>query len=254
MARTRLAAFFNRPHLNVPMTNPLISLDHMTIGYPGVSILEKVSLEIFPGDSYAVLGPNGSGKTAFLKTIAGILSPIEGRMQRFTSEGNDSLRVGYVPQRAALNGLLPLTVGEVIQMGTYGNVKPWQRVGRVEQERIDWAKQEVEIEDLEQIRYSELSGGQQQRTLIARALASAPAILVLDEPLASLDTKTVQTMLRLLIKLKSDTDMTLLWADHFIPELLEVVQDVIEIGERTVQTQPVEKYASGIKEKLLPDR
>ncbi len=225
------------------MPPPLLSLDNVTIGYPGFPILEKVSLEVFPEDSYAVLGPNGSGKTALLKTIAGILPPIEGKLHRLTSDGNDSLRVGYVPQRAALTGLLPLTVGEVIQMGTYGNVKPWQRLGRVERDKIEWAVQEVEIGDLERKRYSELSGGQQQRTLIARALASDPAVLVLDEPLASLDRKTVQTMLRLLVKLKSDTGITLLWADHFIPELLQVVQDVIEIGYRTVHTQPVEHYA-----------
>ncbi len=224
------------------MPPPLISLNNVTIGYPGVPILEKVSLEIFSGDSYAVLGPNGSGKTALLKTLAGILSPIDGRLHRQTSEGNHTLRVGYVPQRASLNGLLPLTVGEVIRMGTYGNVKPWQRVGKEDQERIEWAKQEVEIEDLEQNRFSELSGGQQQRTLIARALASAPAMLVLDEPLASLDKKTVQTMLRLLIKLKSDTGITLLWADHLIPEILQVVQDVLEIEDRTVLTQSVEHY------------
>jgi zinc transport system ATP-binding protein len=224
------------------MPTPLISLDNVTIGYPGIPILEKVSVDIFPGDSYAVLGPNGSGKTALLKTIGGILSPIEGRLDRLPMEGNDSLRVGYVPQRATINGLLPLTVREVIQMGTYGNVKPWQRLGKREQERINWAKQEVEIEDLEQKRYSELSGGQQQRTLIARALASAPGVLVLDEPLASLDKKTVQTMLRLLVKLKSDTGMTLLWADHLIPELLQVVQDVLEIEYRTVQVQTVETY------------
>ena len=171
------------------MPIPQISLENVTIGYQGFPILEKVSLEIFPGDSYAVLGPNGSGKTAFLKTIAGILSPIEGKLHRLNSDGNDSLRVGYVPQRAALTGLLPLTVGEVVQMGTYGNVKPWQRLGSVERDKIGWAVQEVEIEDLERKRYSELSGGQQQRTLIARALASDPAVLVLDEPLASLDKK-----------------------------------------------------------------
>ncbi len=224
------------------MPPPLISLDNVTIGYPSVPILEQVSLEICSGDSYAVLGPNGSGKTALLKTLAGILSPIDGRLHRQLSEGNNTVRVGYVPQRASLNGLLPLTVEEVIQMGTYGNVKPWQRLGKGERERIDWAKQEVEIEDLEQKRYAELSGGQQQRTLIARALASAPAVLVLDEPLASLDKKTVQMMLQLLVKLKTDTGMTLLWADHFIPELLQVVQDVIEIEYRTVQTQTVEQY------------
>ena len=224
------------------MPAPLLSLDNVTIGYPGVPIMERVSLEICSGDSYAVLGPNGSGKTALLKTLAGILSPIDGKLYRQTSEGNNTLRVGYVPQRASLNGLLPLTVGEVIRMGTYGNVKPWQRVGREDLERIDWAKQEVEIEDLEQNRFSELSGGQQQRTLIARALASAPAMLVLDEPLASLDKKTVHTMLRLLIKLKSDTGITLLWADHLIPEILQVVRDVLEIEDRTVQTQSVEHY------------
>ncbi len=227
------------------MPTPLISLDDVTIGYPGFPILEQISLEIFPGDSYAVLGPNGSGKTALLKTIAGILSPLEGRLHRLTSDRNDFLHVGYVPQRAALTGLLPLTVGEVVQMGTYGNVKPWQRLGSKDKEQIHWAIQEVEIEDLEQNRYSELSGGQQQRTLIARALASAPAVLILDEPLASLDKKTVHTMLRLLRKLKSDTGIALLWADHFIPELLQVVQDVIEIEYRTVQTQPVEHYIRG---------
>ncbi len=224
------------------MATPVISLQHVMIGYPGISVLEDVTLDLFPGDSYALLGPNGSGKTALLKTIAGIISPLEGALTRQASEKTNGSQVGYVPQRAALNGLLPLTAGEVVQMGVYGSLLPWKRLSAKDQQQIRWAKEEVEIESLERKRYSELSGGQQQRVLIARALASAPAVLVLDEPLASLDKKTVQAMLALLRKLKADTGMTLLWADHFIPEMLQVVQNVLEIDNPTVERKSVEEY------------
>lgn len=224
------------------MESPAISLQHVTIGYPGLSVLEDVTLDLFPGDSYALLGPNGSGKTALLKTIAGIIPPLDGTLVRQSSEKTNGLQVGYVPQRAALNGLLPLTAGEVVQMGVYGNLHPWQRLGAEEREQISWAKEKVEIEALEKKRYSELSGGQQQRVLIARALASTPAVLVLDEPLASLDKKTVQAMLALLTKLKVDTGMTLLWADHFIPEMLQVVQNVLEIDNPIVERKSVKEY------------
>ena len=224
------------------METPSISLQHVKIGYPGISVLEDVTLDLFPGDSYALLGPNGSGKTALLKTIAGIIPPLEGTLVRQASERTNGSQVGYVPQRAALNGLLPLTAGEVVQMGVYGNLHPWQRLRAEDREQINWAKEEVEIESLERKRYSELSGGQQQRVLIARALASAPAVLVLDEPLASLDKKTVQAMLALLTKLKTDTGMTLLWADHFIPEMLQVVQNVLEIDNPIVERKSVKEY------------
>ena len=197
-------------------------------------MLEDVTLDIKAGETLAVLGPNGSGKTAFLKTLAGILPPLQGAIGRPSDQKGKSTRVGYVPQRAAVSGLLPLTVGEVIQMGTYGTLKPWQPIGSQEREQIRWAAQQVGIEPLEKKLYSELSGGQQQRVLIARALASAPSVLVLDEPLASLDQNTVQTMLRLLDKLKAEPGLLLLWADHFVPELLKIVQEVLILEDRHV--------------------
>ena len=121
------------------MSSPCISLKNVTVGYPRVPVLERVTLDIFPGDSYAVLGPNGSGKTAFLKTVAGIIPPLTGELQRRAPEKSNGFRVGYVPQRGALSGLLPLTVGEVIQMGTYGNLRPWEKLRSVDHERIQWA-------------------------------------------------------------------------------------------------------------------
>ena len=213
------------------MSFPLLALDSVTIGYPGNPVLRDVTLEIFPGQALAVLGPNGSGKTAFLKTIAGVLQPLAGTVRFGPTVEGKAMRVGYVPQRATVSGLLPLTVREVAEMGTYGSLRPWQRLGREERERVKWAMAVVGIDDLKRKSYSELSGGQQQRVLIARALATDPAVLVMDEPLASLDRETVQAMVSLLVKLRSEPGLTMLWADHFVPALHEVVREVMLIED-----------------------
>jgi len=213
------------------MTGPLLTLQDVTIGYPGHPVLLNISFTLFPGESAAVLGPNGAGKTAFLKTIAGILSPVSGIVQ-FHHDLNGWRRIGYVPQRATVSGLLPLTVREVVEMGTYGHLKPWQRVGRKEHHQVNWAIEQVGMKEYARHVYSALSGGQQQRVLIARALAADPAILILDEPLASLDRETVEMIVALLSTLQSETSLSLLWADHFVPDLLKVVQEVVVLGNK----------------------
>ena len=128
-----------------------------------------------------------------------------------------------------MEGVLPLTVAEVVEMGTYGNLKPWQSLSIQERESVDWSLNSVDIENLRHKLYWELSGGQQQRVLIARAMVAHPDLLVLDEPLASLDRDSVRSMVALLGKLKMGTGLTLLWADHFLPALQEVVQEVLLI-------------------------
>ena len=207
----------------------LLSLHQVNIGYLGKTVLRNVSLDIASGESVAILGSNGSGKTTFLKTIAGIFPVLSGEI-RFTSpEAGRPVRIGYVPQRMSMDGVLPLTVVEVVEMGTYGSLKPWQGLKAQEQESVNWSLNCVDIENLRHKLYWELSGGQQQRVLIARAMVSHPDLLVLDEPLASLDRDSVRSMVALLGKLKMGTGMTLLWADHFLPALQEVVQEVLLI-------------------------
>jgi len=120
---------------------------------------------------------------------------------------SEFVRVGYVPQRATGSGLLPLTIKEVVEMGTYGALKPWQRLGKKELDQLSWAMEQVGITELQNKRYSDLSGGQQQRVLIARALAMNPSVLVLDEPLASLDRKSARSTILLLNTLRTKDNM-----------------------------------------------
>ena len=118
------------------MASPIITLHQVTLGYPGHPVLPNVNLEVFPGDALAIFGPNGSGKTAFLKTVAGILSPLSGTMRIGDPAIAEPVSLGYVPQRATVSRLLPLTVKEVVEMGTYGTLKPWQRLGKNELNQI----------------------------------------------------------------------------------------------------------------------
>lgn len=213
------------------MAAPILTFRDATVGYRGHPVLRGVTLDVFPGQSVAVVGPNGSGKTAFLKTVAGILQPLSGELRLQPPAGGQAVRVGYVPQRATVSSLLPLTVYEVVEMGTYESVKPWQRLGARARQRIAWALQQVDVTGLAGKAYADLSGGQQQRVLIARALATNPAILVMDEPLASLDRDSVRAMVVLLAKLRSEDGLTILWADHFVPALHEVVREVMVIED-----------------------
>ena len=229
------------------MNAPYLSLQTATIGYPQSPILEQLQLDISPGEAIAIVGPNGSGKTALLKTLAGILTPLEGAVQRSVQHDGD-LRIGYVPQRATVSGLLPLTVDEVIRMGTFGMLQPWQAINRRQLDQVQWAIQELNLVGLEQKWYAELSGGQQQRVLLARALASHPQVLVLDEPLASLDTRTFSIVLRVLETLAAAPTVALVWADHFVPEMLQVVHQVCMIQNKRLIRLSVQEYEQHARE------
>ena len=212
----------------------LLSLQQLTIGYRGKPVLSNLTLDIHRGELLAVVGANGSGKTTFLKTLVGILPPLTGRFSTKPLRSNHPFQVGYVPQRATLNSLLPLTTKEIVEMGTYGTLKPWQKLGHNERRQVEWAMETVGVQLYAKRRYSDLSGGQQQRVLIARALASKPDLMILDEPLASLDQESVKNMVTLLLFLRAKENLTILWADHFIPTMAAVVHEGLLLEEGTI--------------------
>lgn len=160
----------------------LVALEGAAVGYGRRAILDGVDLEVAPGDFLAVVGPNGGGKTTLVRALLGALPLLAGRLVR-----REALAVGYVPQREHVDPVWPFTAGEVVLMGRVPGLGPWRRPGHADREEVQRALSRVGIEHLAGLPYGELSGGQRQRTLIARALAANPELLVVDEPTNGMD-------------------------------------------------------------------
>src|SRR5574341_1043979 len=164
------------------MSAPLVALEGASVGYGGRSLLEGVSFAVSPGDFIALVGPNGGGKTTLLRTLLGTLAPVAGR--RLSPR---PIRIGYVPQRDLLDAIWPLSAFDVARMGRAAHLAPGRRPGREDGEAVMAAMERVGMADVARRRYGDLSGGQRQRVLIARALASEPELLALDEPTNGMD-------------------------------------------------------------------
>jgi ABC-type Mn2+/Zn2+ transport system ATPase subunit len=183
----------------------------LTIGYRRAPILGEINLSIERGDFWGVVGPNGAGKTTLIKTLLGIIRPLAGVVERAPG-----VKFGYVPQRGVIDDIFPVTVRDVVLMGRY----PFLGVpGRIEKRDRDLAEHYLEKVGMgEQAKkpYRALSGGQKQRTLIARALAGEPDILVLDEPTDGMDIAGESTIMQLLIDLHQESRLTLVMITHIL--------------------------------------
>lgn len=194
---------------------PLVRFKQATLGYGAQPVLRDVTFDVASGFFMGILGPNGAGKTTILKTILGLIPCMDGEFSRHGAHGG--LRYGYVPQKEKLNPLYPLSAYDIAAMGTYQGLAPLQRLRGVNHRAlIEHSLAVCGASALAKKRYSSLSGGQKQRVLIARALASKPELLVLDEPLAGIDITTQKALIELLHKLREDNKLTTLMVSHRI--------------------------------------
>jgi zinc transport system ATP-binding protein len=161
-------------------------------------VLQDVDLAIAPGEIVTVIGPNGSGKTTLLRALLGIERLAAGRVQRA-----DGLRLGYVPQRLAIDRTLPMTVRRFLSLPR-----------AVPDAAAMAALARVGVADAAGRQMAQLSGGELQRVLLARALLAAPQILVLDEPTAGLDQPGEAAFYRLLEEVRSETGAAVLLVSH----------------------------------------
>ena len=217
-----------------------VSLDTVTIGYPDRPILRTISFKLEPGASLAILGPNGCGKSTLLKTITGIVSPLAGEVHYHGPHKGGRVVFGYVPQRGMLDMVFPLTVREVVEMGTYGRVGPGQRLQREDRECVSQWLHELGVENLASTPFSLLSGGQQQRVLIVRALVTDPDVLVLDEPLTGVDPLTAEALVAFLSKFSASSERALLWASHHLAAVRLVVREAAWIDRGELIRGPVD--------------
>ena len=207
----------------------LLRLRNVGLGYGGRPVLEDVNLELARGEFVALLGPNGAGKTTLLRGIVGLIPTMAGSIEYDMDRHTNPF--GYVPQREALDPAFPLTVFEVVLMGTYARLSAWRRVGAQQRCVAHRSLELVGLAGLANHRFAELSGGQTQRVLIARALAAEPSLLWLDEPTAGIDAEATAAIMGVLRRLNHTDRLTVLLVTHQVRVLHGVVNAVVWVQD-----------------------
>jgi len=196
-------------------TQPVIQIKDVTFSFDKQPVLENITFDIQRNDFIAFIGPNGAGKTTLVKLILGFLEPDRGTIKVLGKNPKIArTHLGYVPQYTFFDLDYPLNVLDTVKMNMLhsGSLMPW--FGKDEVKKAHELLEMMEIESLAQRKFSELSGGQRQRALLARALASEPEILILDEPTASIDITIEKDIYELLKRLNDN--ITIILVSHDI--------------------------------------
>lgn len=229
---------------------PVVEAVDVSFAYDREPILLDVGLAIGPGEFVALVGPNGSGKSTLLKVLLGLLAPASGSVRLFGVEPSDLRdrgRIGYVPQRPTITAGVPATVEETVAAGRLSRHTWWKPFHPVDRREVVHAMASVGVGDLRARRLAELSGGQQQRAFIARAFASQPDLLVLDEPIAGVDVDSQRLFRDSLVHLVAEHGAAVLLVSH---ELGAVAADLdrVLVLKRTIvfDGAPSELAAAGV--------
>ncbi len=216
----------------------VVMLDDVSFRYNGELVLEGVSVDVKQGDFLGIIGPNGSGKTTLLRIILGLLKPQSGVVYLFgqkRSQFRQWEKVGYVPQRPEYRTLrFPVTVEEIVGMGRVGRSSFFFGLGQEDKQAIDEALQDVGMGEHRHRLINQLSGGQQQRVFIARALASKPSLLILDEPTVGVDVEMQGRFYELLRNLNLQRNLTILLVSHDVDVVRKEVKSLASLNRRLV--------------------
>jgi zinc transport system ATP-binding protein len=209
----------------------------LSVRFGGLRALKNVSLSVPDGEVVGLIGPNGAGKTTLLRVMLGLAEPTHGTVRLFghtPSSFRQWGRLGYVPQRAVLDPTLPATVHEVVATGLVPSLGLFGRMGARERRRIDEVLGHVGMAGHAGARIGALSTGQQQRVLIARALATNPELLILDEPTGGVDPEAQTSFYALLQHLNRERDVTLILVSHDIGVVAKEVTRLACLNRRLV--------------------
>ena len=218
--------------------DPSIVVHNCSFRYQsGEQILHNVSFSVQPGQFIGIIGPNGGGKSTLLKLILGLLTPQSGTI-RIHGQTPPVEGVGYVPQAFQFDRKFPITVFEVVLGGRARTLSALGRYRKEDEEITRDALHKVGMSHIARQPFGSLSGGQAQRVLIARALASEPTILLLDEPTSSSDPEAEQTILDTIHNLKAEK--TILMVTHDLQAVLSYVESVICVQGGAAVLQPKE--------------
>lgn len=209
-------------------TPPALAFNDVSAVRGGRLIWSQATFTVPAGGIVAVIGPNGSGKTTLLHMVLGLVPPASGHLEVFGRQpGQANDRIGYVPQRYAETSGDAIRAADVVLLGLTGRRWAFARTTAAQHGQVAQALAAVEASEIAGRRLSTLSGGQRQRIALAAALVAQPQLLILDEPLASLDLHSQRDIVALLARLHAELAVTILVVTHDLNPLLPILDSAI---------------------------
>jgi manganese/zinc/iron transport system ATP- binding protein len=219
---------------------PLLDIHDVTVAYHRRPVLWDVDLTMHRPQLAAICGPNGAGKSTLIKAVLGLVPMASGRVQVFgQSVSAVRKRIGYVPQRESVDWDFPVSVLDVVLMGTYGRLGWIRRPGKAEKLAARRCLEKVGLADFERQQIGQLSGGQQQRVFLARALAQNADIYFMDEPMAGVDAATERMIFDVLHELR-DAGKTIIAVHHDLRTVPNYFDYVVLLNVRLVAAGPTD--------------
>jgi zinc transport system ATP-binding protein len=226
----------------------VIEVENLNFAYNGVLVLEEINFIVKQGEFIGIFGPNGGGKTTLLSLIMGFLKPTRGKIRIFERPPQQARdKLGWVPQNFHFDRHFPISVEEVVLGGRLAHLSWNGRFSKEEHKIAEEMLDKVGMLPFLKVPFATLSGGQAQRTLIARALASFPSLLLLDEPTASVDYAAQTEIFKLLTCLKGE--MTIVMVTHDLNSAVGHVDSLFCVQKNIIPMSPekvCEHFALGL--------
>jgi len=217
----------------------VLSIEHLSFYYDSMPVLENVNIEVFQGEFVGIFGPNGGGKTTLFKLIMGFLKPQQGKIF-LLGKSPEEMRhcIGYVPQAMRFDRDFPISVLEVVMMGTLQKLSWWGTYPADAKSKALKALERMGLVHKAKSSFGTLSGGEAQRTLIARAIVEQPSLLLLDEPTANVDAEAQQKIYSQLLELNKTT--TILMVTHDLQTMMGKVEKLFCVRRQVSSLQAKE--------------
>jgi zinc/manganese transport system ATP-binding protein len=238
----------------LPASGPAIRFENLTLGYDRHPAVHHLDAEISTGSLLAIVGPNGAGKSTLLKGVAGELRPLEGHIH-IEPQGRGHAALAYMPQRNELDSSFPIAVFDMVAMGLWHEIGAFRGLGHTGLRRVRAALDAVGLSGFESRPIGTLSGGQLQRARFARLILQDTPTILLDEPFAAIDARTVDDLAQLILHWH-DEGRTVLTVTHdftqvrrFFPACLLLARELVAFGPtEEVMTEPLLTRARQLSE------
>ncbi|MEA1988585.1 MAG: ATP-binding cassette domain-containing protein [Pseudomonadota bacterium] len=206
---------------------PLIKAENISHKFDNTTVLQQISLQIFPKEIVTLIGPNGAGKSTLLKILLGLIKPSNGKVSR-----QKNLKIGFMPQKIQIDPTLPMTVERFLQLGLPNpNLKDWFFKAAYSNTLIKKTTQDLDIADLLGHPIQKVSGGEMQRILLARALIREPQLLVLDEPVQGVDLQGQTEIYDYINKIRNEYGCGILMVSHDLHIVMKHTDEVLCINQ-----------------------